>query len=596
MRSGADTEITSEGTAAQGVSRRRFLHALSALGTTGALQWLTACMAPSLPATGPATGEPAFSPTPLPSTTPWPAAPTPTVTAPVDLPLFDEGALAPVFVAHDPTSVNYATTPPFDPDDHYPEYPYASAEDSPEVSPDNGAYRLVREGLRLLHPVGFGSPDWNPLAGIVGPGNSVLIKPNLVDHSEWINGQITHPALLRPIIDYVYKACGPSGRILLAEGPWTAGLFDRLVADVGIQAMVDHLSGVHGVPVMLQDLNKAQPDATPLVDLGRVSELRAVERVWYDAHGEVMQEGADPGIGQYRVAPWMLAADVVISVPKAKVHCSGGITVAMKNMIGIIPAWDGPHEKAELKDCAHTSDVDRAAGKQGIYLDNDTIWRSMADLNRILLYADGQGVLHPERQRRYLAIVDGIVAAEDSQYQPRPYPLNTVVVGTEPVTVDAVTARCMGFDPRGLKSVTEAAVREAYSLGPAHPSQVKVVVSGEETLSSSYRHALAPEAHIFSWQGHLEAGDFDPPEIVDWLWDDGRAELQVAVRDPSGVAWVRAAYTWEGQSRVKDLLLREGSAQEGQWYTPFPLGATVRQARILTGDELFNETAQEIAW
>jgi len=495
-------------------------------------------------------------------------------------------------VAHDPALQGYPTSPPFDPDSHCPECPYAPD----DLVPDNGVYRLVREALRLMNPQGYGSVEWNPLGGIIRPGDCVLIKPNLVDDSEWANGQTTHPAFLRPIVDYAYKACGPGGRILLADGPWAAGIFDRLVVTTGIQAMVEHLAAVHRVPVALEDLNKSSWETTPLVDLGALSELRAVERVWYDAHGEVMQEGSDPGVGRYRIAPPVLEANVVICVPKAKVHCSGGVTLAMKNMLGIIPAWDGPHEQAVLKDCAHTSDVDRAAGARGIYLDNDTIWRSMADLNRILLYADAQGVLHPERQRRYLAIVDGIVAAEESQYHPHPYPLNTVVIGTDPVTVDAVTARCMGFDPRLLKSVTKAAARSDFSLGPAHPSQIKVIVSGGEGLSTLYCHALTPELHVFSWQGHLEADDFDPPEVLDWLWDAENGELQVRVRDPAGVAWVRVVYSCEGESRMKALQLNGGTLLERWWRTPFPLGATVRQVTILASDELFNETAHEITW
>lgn len=268
----------------------------------------------------------------------------------------------------------------------------------------------------------------------------------------------------------------------------------------------------------------------------------------------------------------------------------------MKNLLGIIPAWDGPHEKAELKDCAHTSDVDRSAGAQGMYLDNDTIWRSMADLNRILLYADGQGALRRERQRRYLAIVDGIVAGEDSQYDPRPYPLNTVVIGTDPVTVDAVTARCMGFDPCLLKSVTKAAQRTDLPLGPAQPAQIRVIGPGEYGLSTAYRHALAPESQIFSWQGHLEATDFDPPEITDWLWDPESAVLQATVRDPSGVAWVRVAYLYEGQSRTRAFQLKGGTSLDGQWSTAFPVGGAVHQVTILTSDELFIETAYSITW
>jgi hypothetical protein len=296
------------------------------------------------------------------------------------------------------------------------------------------------------------------------------------------------------------------------------------------------------------------------------------------------------------VARSVLEADVIICVPKAKVHCSGGVTLAMKNMIGIIPAWDGPYERAALKDCAHTSNVDQAAGARGMYLENDTIWRSMADLNRILLYVDAQGTVRTERQRRYLALVDGIVAAEESQYNPRPYPLNTVVIGTDPVTVDAVTARCMGFDPRLLKSVTKAAARSDFPLGPAHPSQIKVIVSGGEGLSALYRHALTPEVRVFSWRGYLEADDFDPPRVLDWRWDADSRELRVITQDPAGVAWVRVAYDCEGEARMKALQLNGGTPLDGQWRASFPRGETVRQATLFAGDELFNDGAQEITW
>ncbi|MGC9336068.1 MAG: DUF362 domain-containing protein, partial [Anaerolineae bacterium] len=518
--------------------------------------------------------------------------PTPTHTPVPDSPLFDEGDLARVFVAHDPDLQGYPGSAPFDPHDRYPEHPYAPD----DLALKNDAYGLVREALRLMNPEGFGSTEWNPLGNIVQPDDRVLIKPNLVDDAQWANGQTTHPAFLRPIIDYVYKACGRRGRILVAEGPWAAGVFDRLVAVTGIRTVVDHLAGTHGVPVVLEDLNKASRETTPLVDLGAPSELRTVERAWHDAHGRVMQAEGDPGVGRYRVAPSVLEADVIICVPKAKVHCSSGVTLAMKNILGIIPAWDGPYERAVLKDCAHTSDVDQAAGARGIYRENDTIWRSMTDLNRILLYADAQGMLCSERQRRYLAIVDGIVAAEESQYNPRPYPLNTVVIGTDPVTVDAVMARCMGFDPRLVRSVTRASTRSDFPLGPAHPSQVKIITSGGEGLSPFFRQALTPEVHIFSWEGHVEANDFDPPEVVNSEWDTDSSELRITTRDPAGVAWVRVAYECDGEARVRALQLRRGTPLEGQWHTLFPQGGTVRRATLSACDELFNETAQEITW
>jgi hypothetical protein len=162
----------------------------------------------------------------------------------------------------------------------------------------------------------------------------------------------------------------------------------------------------------------------------------------------------------------------------------------------------------------------------------------------------------------------------------------------------------MGFDPRLLKSVTQAAAGADFSLGPAHPSQVKVVVSSpgvssateEARVSALYRHALTPELHVLSWQGHLEASDFDPPEIVGWRWDAENGELYVSARDPAGVAWVRVVYRYGGQRRTQSLQLHGGTWPDGLWRVLFPLGGTVRQATVLAGDELFNETSQEIGW
>ena len=292
----------------------------------------------------------------------------------------------------------------------------------------------------------------------------------------------------------------------------------------------------------------------------------------------------------------MLAADVVISVPKIKVHCSGGLTVTMKNMIGIIPAWDGPYEQAQLKDCAHTSQLDRAAGGRGMYLDNDTIWRSIADLNRILLYADREGVIRQERQRGYLSIVDGVVAAEASQYNPVPRPLGSVIVGADPVTVDAVAARVMGWDPRKLKTVTRAAERVECSLGPAAPDQVRVLCSGGRSLTETHRASLTPELYVYSWQGHVEAADWDPPVIESWGWNDTSGELTVRASDPAGVAWLRVTYQVQEEERVKALALREGTPQAGVWAAPFPLGALVRQGTLSFGDALYNQGAQGIDW
>jgi uncharacterized protein (DUF362 family) len=582
------------------MSRRRFVRLLSGLGLAGAAETVLGCAppgstpepVPELPTAAPGSTQlpiPAQVLTPVPTVTLRPTfTPTPLALGQ----LFDSTALTPVYVAHDPEVHGYPASPPFDPDSTFPEYPYQGD----DLATENGCYRLVREALKLFAPEGYGTVDWNPLGAVIQPGDRVLVKPNLVDDSAWKQGQITHPAFLRPILDYAAKACGPEGQVILAEGPWAAGVFDRVVENTGIRQMVEHLVQVHGAPIVLCDLNKASRETTPLVDLGQASALMLENRTWLDGHYNPMQREGDPGLGRYRIAPAVLQADVVISVPKIKVHCSGGATLTMKNMLGIIPAWDGPYGKAELKDCAHASDIDLAQGNRGKYLDNDTIWRSMADLNRILLYADALGRLQSMRQRRYLTIVDGIVAAEESQYNPQPRPLGTVVIGAEPVTCDAVTARVMGFDPHKLRSVTKPSLVSSYPLGPWRSKDIAVVTSWGSGLNAVYRAALAPERHVYSWQGQVEANDFDPPEIRSAAWDPESGEISIQLRDPGGVAYVRLAYDYQGQHCIHDLALAAGDVQSGQWRAAVPAGSVVRSGELITGDELFNASATTVAW
>jgi uncharacterized protein (DUF362 family) len=588
-----------EETGKRHLSRRAFLSLLGGLGFAGA-QTLAGCT-PGDPTTRPTAKTIALPPTPtaappLPPTvtlvpTPSPPPAATATTVPIAN-LFDEGQLVPVYVAHDAGVQGYPPTPPFDPDTAYSESPYQGD----ELGPNNGCYRLVREALRLFSPLGYDTAAWNPLGAVIQPGDRVLVKPNLVDDSAWQQGQITHPAFLRPILDYAVKACGPGGQVILGEGPWAAGVFDRVVDNTGIRAMVEHLVQAHGAPIVLLDLNKASRETTPLVDLGATSALTLADRTWLDAHSQPMKPGGDPGVGCYRIAPAVLQANVVISVPKIKVHCSGGATLTMKNMLGIIPAWDGPYEKAELKDCAHTSDLDVAQGNRGKYLDNDTIWRSMADLNRILLYADAAGHLQAARQRRTLTIVDGIVAAEESQYQPHPRPLGTVVIGSEPVSCDAVTARVMGFDPRRLRSVTQPELVGSHPLGPRRAEALQVVTSWGGGLNAVYRTAVTPELHVYSWQGQVEAGDFDAPQLQSVTWDVETGELRVQVQDPTGVACVRLAYTYQDQRYLHDLALAAGDAHGGEWRLPFPAGAAIKNGELAVTDQLFNAETIPVLW
>ena len=123
----------------------------------------------------------------------------------------------------------YPKCPPYRPSEPYPELGPVECATEP-----NHAYAAVRNALAALglDTERFGTEDWNPLNGIVRPGDSVIIKPN------WIRGSaengsdweciITHPSVIRAVADYVGKALSGKGSICLADAPQNDADFDVL--------------------------------------------------------------------------------------------------------------------------------------------------------------------------------------------------------------------------------------------------------------------------------------------------------------------------------------------------------------------------------
>src|SRR5262249_53302366 len=89
---------------------------------------------------------------------------------------------------------------------------------------------------------------------------------------------------------------------------------------------------------------------------------------------------------------------------------------------------------------------------------NDTVWRMSLDLNRILLYGNPDGSLRARGQvKRYFSVVDGIVAMEgNGPVAGERRAAGLLVAGANPVAVDVVCARLMGFDPARLAILSEA--------------------------------------------------------------------------------------------------------------------------------------------
>ena len=252
------------------------------------------------------------------------------------------------------------SAPPFDPSLQFPELGRLGF--SVETDPTNQVYSAIRETLRLLEmdPSHFGTRLWNPLRGIVRPGDHVVVKPNWVSHKHERNDTweqiVTHGAVLRPILDYVQLALEGKGAISVADGPMLDSDFARICQLTGANRLHDFYKHRSSVPIELLDLRSVlfetrnavvirrqklpgDPRGSVAVDLGRRSALYGFkgEGRYYGADYD-MKEVNDHHRGElheYLLSGTAMKADVIVDVPKLKSHHKVGVTLALKGVVGL---------------------------------------------------------------------------------------------------------------------------------------------------------------------------------------------------------------------------------------------------------------------
>ena len=270
--------------------------------------------------------------------------------------------------------------------------------------------------------------------------------------------------------------------------------------------------------------NDGDPGGYRVVDLkGRsrfagIGEARARRFRVTQYDPRAMRQAHNASSHAYLFPATVLDADVVINVPKLKTHRKAGVTAAMKNLVGINGSKDWlPHHTAGpasgggdeyLKASARKRLISwlrdsieggggplsrramqgavrllKATGKvapfpdpywEGSWHGNDTLWRMVHDLHRVLFHADATGTLREDPQRRYLAVVDAVVAGEgEGPMKPTPKPAGLIVAGGNPAAVDIVCARIMGFDESKIPLL-----RHAIGGGPqpSVPGRDRIVV------------------------------------------------------------------------------------------------------------------------
>ncbi|MBX6315552.1 MAG: DUF362 domain-containing protein [Isosphaeraceae bacterium] len=267
--------------------------------------------------------------------------------------------------------------------------------------------RVVREGLAAL---GLGRP-WVR-------GKSVLLKPNLVEPNYEAPHINTHPALIRAVAETFRRL--DAREVLVAEGQGHCRDSEWVLEQSGLG------------PVLVED-------RLPFLDLNHDEVYTVANRLRFTR------------LRQLYLPATLRRADLIVSLPKLKTHHWAGVTLAMKNLFGVMPGVCYGWPKNVL----------HHAGIPG----------SILDITAAV--------------RPHLAIVDAIIGMEgDGPIMGTPRPLGALVLGTNLPAVDATATRLMGIDPARIPYLAAASGR----LGPIAERHIRQ--RGESIASLAQTFAI----------------------------------------------------------------------------------------------------------
>lgn len=284
---------------------------------------------------------------------------------------------------------------------------------------------------------------------------------------------------------------------------------------------------------------------------GQVKSPRGYYGAFYDI--EETNRAHDGTNNLYRVSRSVIDSDVFINLPKLKTHKKGGITCCLKNLVGIntyrnfLPHHMEGHPSEGGDQFPPATQAGKLEGplvawlkknlfihpslafisiplklmgrmvfghtdttiRSGNWYGNDTIWRTILDLNKILLYGNPDGSMrsdNPEMAKRYIGIVDGIIAGEgNGPMAPDAVQMGYLFGGNNPVAIDAACAAMMGFDPMRLPSVKKAFDIRHYPVTGFPADEMKISVGQEEySLFSLPEDKITRFVPHLGWRNYLE--------------------------------------------------------------------------------------------
>ena len=144
----------------------------------------------------------------------------------------------------------------------------------------------------------------------ISPGDSVLLKPNLLEPQDPDSGEITTPGLMEAAARYCLE-CG-AGRVIIGDGPSYYQPESRL------------------------------RECFTTTGVSEVAARLGIEWVLFDEHDYRTFRGIPGCPKEFRVTEFAFTCDKLINLPALKTHYQTTVTLAMKNLKGCLKREDKP--------------------------------------------------------------------------------------------------------------------------------------------------------------------------------------------------------------------------------------------------------------
>lgn len=460
------------------------------------------------------------------------------------------------------------------------EKPFKPSKDYPEFSNYNlknaSSENMVFDGVRALLTSLYGD---NFFSGLINLGETVVIKPNLIkesmatDQSQWQH-VISHGSVIRAVCDYVCLALEGKGKVIICDAPQTDSSFQAIAEKNGLYAIAEECSRWSGIDVSVLDLRNEEwkSEGEVIVErkklsgdpAGTIAFNLSENSEFYGYKGEGRYYGADyddkivnshhQGKRQeYLICATPIKVDVFINIAKLKTHKKTGVTLTLKNLVGINADKNWlPHHtegspenggdqfpdlslKREIENrCVHIARKIalkvpivgpvitkrlRSAGKKvfgngqntirsGNWFGNDTTWRMVLDLNKCLFYGNPDSSFNLNKKKRFFGIIDGIIGMEGAgPMEGEPVYSNVLLGGADAACLDAVGAWLMGFDWKKIPVIKKAFELERYKITDKKPHDIRII-SNEKDWEGNFLDSQDTETFNFKphfgWIGHIE--------------------------------------------------------------------------------------------